>query len=58
MPLIISVVNFETQYKYFYKMLSDNIIKLLRPEFSETDLVDLYKRINEMLCLKEALFPF
>ena len=38
-------------------MLSDDITRLLAPEFSEKELIHLYYLIAELICLKEAFYP-
>ena len=58
MPLIInSATSMEPAYKNYFLMLSEDIIHLLSPCFSDNEIEELHWNIIENMALKEGLFP-
>ena len=59
MNFMLSATSLPASYKWFYKMLSDDIANLMMPIMCKgEELEDLQRRIIETICMHEALFPF
>jgi hypothetical protein len=57
MPTLLAFTSLKPEYRIFFAMIAFDVAELLSMRLSNDDIDELSKRIDELVALKEGLFP-